>query len=189
MNASTPVTCTFDTESATTSEIGWTMTTDDVSPGDMDPTNDPEVTGHEKGQKPPFPPMYAGDPLAGHHRSCAFRLGHDEPCTCGVWELEAPGPPESPSFRPVGRIAQLPLASDFIHSLLHLPEDVHIVDVTWENIHDADLGNVVLTLEAFSDNEFPSQRVTARFHEKFDVTTGKMTTMFDGWESIDQLGS
>lgn len=146
-----------------------------INKKDYDPTNDPKfIPGHEPGARPPFPPVWEGDVYAGHHTSCGVRV--HSPCTCGMWELEQPGPPESPE--PDGR-ALMPLAGEFLHGLLHLPDDVHIVGVSWDGL------NVVLLLEAFSTNEFPSGRVTAKFHTQWNVLNSKIDTIFDGWESID----
>jgi hypothetical protein len=83
------------------------------------------------------------------------------------------------------RKALMPMAGEFLHQLLHLPDDVHIVGVTWERVYDRDIGNLVLELEAFSDDEFPSERVSAQFHEQANVTTGRYDTIFDGWVDVE----
>lgn len=82
--------------------------------------------------------------------------------------------------------AELSIAGEYLHRLLHLPDDVHIVDVTYESLYNSDRANVVLHLEAFSSDEFPGQRVTAQFHDEYNDRTGrKLKTVFDGWESVD----
>lgn len=138
---------------------------------DLDPTNDPLVKGHEEGTQAPFPPVWDGDTTPGHHKSCAVRVKGK--CTCGMAMVE-----EAKRILQAGK-ALMPLAGEYLHQLLHLPADVHIVGALWDGL------NVTLALEAFSTNEFPSGRVTARFHEDWNVKTGRRDVIFDGWESID----
>lgn len=139
------------------------------------------VEGHEEGQKAPFPPVWAGDPYSGHHSSCGVRVKHR--CTCGQDEfvaLEAARlSSREEAERRAGRRAEMPLALEYLHDLLNIPADVHVI-----SIYATDL-NVVLELEAFADNTFPGTRVTARFHEEWDIKTGGKKIVFDGWESID----
>jgi hypothetical protein len=165
------------------------MTTSAESPNDteplqpyvenMDPSDDPVVEGHGPGDRPPFPPVWEGDPYTGHSRSCGVRV--KSPCTCGMWELEQPGPPETPS---VGPVAEMKLAFEYLHGVLHLPPDVHIVDCYTEANSTPDLGNIVLLLEAFSDDEFPSTQVTARFHSVYNSFRPREDVVFDGWEDV-----
>jgi hypothetical protein len=145
------------------------------------PTPAPE--DNEVGEKPPFPPVWLGDTHPGHRRSCAVRV--KGACSCGFAQL--PLSEQLLGRQPTGREAVLPLAGEFIHSLLSLPDDVHVVGATWENVYDQDRGNVLLTLRAFSDSEFPGKRVTAQFHEKWNVTTGRYETIFDGWEDAPEF--
>lgn len=133
----------------------------------------PTTDGHEEGAQAPFPAAWPGDPHAGHHRSCAVRVKSG--CTCGYadWLLTQITKDK----------ALMPLASDFLRSILHLPPDVHIVGAKWEPVGDE--GNVIFALQAFNTDEFPGKRVTAKFHEHWDVRSGKREVIFDGWEAVD----
>jgi hypothetical protein len=143
---------------------------------DMDPTNDPPV--NDEGHQAPFPPVWPGDPQAGHHRSCGIRVRSF--CTCGqaaYLEAEAAAAKSETS-----RLADMTVAAEYLHDLMNLPNDVHIVGCYTEHI--AGTINFVFVLEAFSDNEFPSSRVTARYTQRYSSDGNPTGTFFDGWESV-----
>lgn len=129
--------------------------------------------GHEEGAQAPFPPVWEADPFAGHHKSCGARVKVG--CTCGYldWLITQATKDK----------ALMALAGEYLHGVLNLPADVHIVGATWESVGNS--GNVILALQAFDSDEFPSPRVTARFHEKWDLTSAKYVSVFDGWEPVD----
>lgn len=147
---------------------------------DLDPTNDPPVAGHEEGKQAPFPPEWPGDPYAGHHRSCGVRV--KIPCTCGqeAYLAQKAILDEANKF---GRVADLPVAAEYLHQLLHLPEDVHVIGCYSEHTPGGSI-NFVFVLEAFSDSEFPSGRVTAHFTTHYNADGNPTSTSFDGWEDI-----
>lgn len=148
---------------------------------DLDPTNDPPVVGHEEGKQAPFPPEWPGDPYTGHHRSCGVRVKSD--CTCGQAAYLAQQAELARAKESTGRLAEMPVAAEYLHQVLHLPEDVHIIGVYSQHVSGGAL-NFVFVLEAFSDSEFPSDRVTARFTRHYNDDGNPTGTSFDGWESV-----
>lgn len=137
--------------------------------------------GHEKGAKAPFPPVWKGDPWAGHHKSCGARIR--TVCTCGYDEYnrqidEQMQPPN---------VARMPVAAEYLQERLCLPADVHIIGVEYERIEYADAINVIFVLEAFSDSEFPGRRVNAQFINAALPPGMELDEeiRFVGWEAID----
>lgn len=136
--------------------------------------------GHEEGAQAPFPPAWEGDLWEGHHQSCGVRVKTG--CTCGESEriAEQDKIEESRGIR-----AKMPVAFEWLHTVLHLPPDIHIVGVSEDPNTTPDLGNLLIHMEAFSDGTFPHPYVIPLMHEKWNVSTGRMDVIFEGWEAIE----
>lgn len=139
-----------------------------------------DTPSHDEGEQAPFPPAWPGDIWPGHHKSCGVRVKTN--CTCGMAEFEAQQNVQEAS---AGRRAELPIAFEYIHQLLNLPDDVHIVGAHAELYDQADFGNIIFEIEAFADNTFPGTRVTAHFRSQWDVRNGVQKVIFDGWELVE----